>query len=507
MAASAAASRRALSWSPASPSGPCALMLLAHSPLLCVQQHINVALHACDVDSTPGEAARPARPQAGAPLAHTPANPACRARQRRLLSLCHSMWRQSLVANQNAWSCSKHLTRSEVPCMRQLCQKACWPNAPPPRYLAERYPGTHCHCWAARSCGSTISDGACLQRMLGSSTCCSASRPGAATTPAWRMPPPSILRSRRARAINTAGPASMEPIGAPSPCRKAQYDLTIYSSKADSCSNPLAWSLRGARRPCCEARSTHAIMQSQRAAACAHQAFFGTDSKKSPSRGSRKRSLFRASRVVIGTKPKRSSETPNKGPATHREATLPIAGIAPQPGQGHSAPEITHLGQAELHAGDVRSDRGHVHAERLRCVEHARAVQMDWHPLRSLRVWGSVQVASATPAQHVRHGATVWQTLHRRKATLRRPGAVTTVALKRTINSTLLQQAGMCTGALQRSSGPIATHVSIRTSLRSQSMYSLRHHVLATGSLESCSNRVNAIASAWHGAPALQPMR
>src|SRR5690606_5325982 len=44
-----------------------------------------------------------------------------------------------------------------------------------------------------------------------------ATRPAAAMTPAWRMPPPSSLRQRRARAMNSPDPQSMEPMGAPRP--------------------------------------------------------------------------------------------------------------------------------------------------------------------------------------------------------------------------------------------------------------------------------------------------
>ena len=45
----------------------------------------------------------------------------------------------------------------------------------------------------------------------------SATRPAAASTPAWRMPPPSILRTRRARAMKSREPHTSEPTGAPRP--------------------------------------------------------------------------------------------------------------------------------------------------------------------------------------------------------------------------------------------------------------------------------------------------
>ena len=45
----------------------------------------------------------------------------------------------------------------------------------------------------------------------------SATMPGAAITPAWRMPPPRILRIRRARSTNAADPQISDPTGAASP--------------------------------------------------------------------------------------------------------------------------------------------------------------------------------------------------------------------------------------------------------------------------------------------------
>ena len=48
--------------------------------------------------------------------------------------------------------------------------------------------------------------------------CCSAWWPAAASTPAWRMPPPKILRVRRAWRIKAALPSTSEPTGRPGPC-------------------------------------------------------------------------------------------------------------------------------------------------------------------------------------------------------------------------------------------------------------------------------------------------
>ena len=49
-----------------------------------------------------------------------------------------------------------------------------------------------------------------------------------------------------------------------------------------------------------------------------------------------------------------------------------------------TASGVPHLGQAELHAGDMRRDRRHVHAQCLSRVEHARAVQVDGQALRGM---------------------------------------------------------------------------------------------------------------------------
>jgi len=42
----------------------------------------------------------------------------------------------------------------------------------------------------------------------------------AARMPAWRIPPPKTFRQRRASSTKSAGPATMDPTGAPSPFEK-----------------------------------------------------------------------------------------------------------------------------------------------------------------------------------------------------------------------------------------------------------------------------------------------
>ncbi len=60
--------------------------------------------------------------------------------------------------------------------------------------------------------------------MVPSGPSSSATRPAAASTPTWRIPPPRSLRARRARAMNGAGPTTTEPIGRRQPLREAEGD-------------------------------------------------------------------------------------------------------------------------------------------------------------------------------------------------------------------------------------------------------------------------------------------
>ena len=54
--------------------------------------------------------------------------------------------------------------------------------------------------------------------------CSSAYSAAAHSTPTWRMPPPSILRKRRARSTSARPPAITDPTGAPSPLEKQARD-------------------------------------------------------------------------------------------------------------------------------------------------------------------------------------------------------------------------------------------------------------------------------------------
>ena len=58
--------------------------------------------------------------------------------------------------------------------------------------------------------------------------------PAAASTPAWRQPPPSSLRSRRARKMELSDPHSIEPTGAPSPLLRQNCTVSATAAKADS---------------------------------------------------------------------------------------------------------------------------------------------------------------------------------------------------------------------------------------------------------------------------------
>ena len=60
----------------------------------------------------------------------------------------------------------------------------------------------------------------------------SATSPAAASTPTWRMPPPSSLRARRARATNRAEPTTTEPIGVDRPLDR--QNVTLSAGAASS---------------------------------------------------------------------------------------------------------------------------------------------------------------------------------------------------------------------------------------------------------------------------------
>src|SRR5262249_56912368 len=52
----------------------------------------------------------------------------------------------------------------------------------------------------------------------------------AAPTPAWRIPPPNSLRTRRARATKSRVPHRAEPIGAPRPLLKQTDTLSKFAA-------------------------------------------------------------------------------------------------------------------------------------------------------------------------------------------------------------------------------------------------------------------------------------
>ena len=49
-------------------------------------------------------------------------------------------------------------------------------------------------------------------------------------TPAWRIEPPSRLRSTRAASITSAEPASIEPTGAPSPFDRQHITVVAWAA-------------------------------------------------------------------------------------------------------------------------------------------------------------------------------------------------------------------------------------------------------------------------------------
>ncbi len=62
------------------------------------------------------------------------------------------------------------------------------------------------------------------------------------------MPPPSILRSRRTRATNASSPATMEPIGAPSPLDRQNCTESACSATAAG-DTPMAAAALNSRAP------------------------------------------------------------------------------------------------------------------------------------------------------------------------------------------------------------------------------------------------------------------
>ena len=58
----------------------------------------------------------------------------------------------------------------------------------------------------------------------------SATRPAAASTPTWRIPPPMRWRSTRAASITSLGPARIDPAGAHRPLDR--QDITVVASAA-----------------------------------------------------------------------------------------------------------------------------------------------------------------------------------------------------------------------------------------------------------------------------------
>ena len=70
----------------------------------------------------------------------------------------------------------------------------------------------------------------------------------AASTPAWRMAPPSRLRSRRASRIRSRSPARIDPTGAPSPFEK-QSDTSVAPSAKSRAGTPEATTAFMSRAP------------------------------------------------------------------------------------------------------------------------------------------------------------------------------------------------------------------------------------------------------------------
>ena len=77
----------------------------------------------------------------------------------------------------------------------------------------------------------------------------SATMPAAARMPAWRMPPPSILRIRRARRMNARPPHRTEPTGAHSALGQAEGDRIGRRGAAAAAGTPSATAALKMRAP------------------------------------------------------------------------------------------------------------------------------------------------------------------------------------------------------------------------------------------------------------------
>ena len=102
----------------------------------------------------------------------------------------------------------------------------------------------------AGMCGSASASSRALAwsscRRFGPSS--SAINPAAASTPAWRIPPPNALRKMRALRICSAEPTSMEPTGAPRPFDR--QNITVSKPRVRVCtSTPSAMAALKMRAP------------------------------------------------------------------------------------------------------------------------------------------------------------------------------------------------------------------------------------------------------------------
>lgn len=156
---------------------------------------------------------------------------------------------------------------------------------------------------------------------------------------------------------------------------------------------------------------------------------------------------------------------------------------------------ISHLGQAELHAGDMRRDHRHVHAQRLCGIEDARTVQVDWQALRGLPSQLSLQLLqqlSTCRTMHLHCSACI------REVLLHRPGAVVQSCSEQTCVWTRARQPAYQQHLLQQQQEQDLL-------LSRQGMCRLRTYILNSTGRGGRIGRAAATAGVWHGAPALTP--
>ena len=89
--------------------------------------------------------------------------------------------------------------------------------------------------------------------------------PAAAITPAWRIPPPTTLRARRASAMNARSPHTTEPTGAASPLLRQNVTESASATSAFTSTPSATAALKMPRAVQVDAQAVLARQLAQRA--------------------------------------------------------------------------------------------------------------------------------------------------------------------------------------------------------------------------------------------------